>query len=1192
MRPAADDPQHWQTGFMLIHGNRLEALCALMTTWLRRHPLEPLENEVILVQSNGIGQWLKLALAAQPEGDPDDGGSQGGFGIAAAVDLTLPARFLWQAYRAVLGTLPDTSPYDKAPLTWRLYRLLADLERLAGGDEQRAWLAPLRGFLRVDDDLRRRYQLAERLADLYDQYQVYRADWLDCWARGEDVLIRPDGRRVPLPEGQRWQPLLWRRLEQDLAQRDSPERSSGSEASRAEIHRRFLAQAATLSWTTRPAALPRRIIVFGISSLPRQAIEVLQALAPVAQVMLFVHNPSQHYWGDIVEGRELFRRAYRRSAERKVPEAVDEGALHLHGHPLLAAWGKQGRDYIRLLDEHDEREQYEGAFQAERLAIDLFESPGHATLLQQLQDDILALRPVQERAAQRTRIDPARDRSLTFLIAHSPQREVEILHDQLLEAFAEARQANRPLAPRDILVMVPDIAAYAPHIEAVFGRLPADDPRFIPFHIADQGQRQRSPVLIGLERLLRLPQSRFAVSELLDLLDIPALRARFGLDEADLPRLRQWIEGAGIRWGLDAHQRAGLDLPEGLEQNTWRFGLERMLLGFAVGGNGPWRGVEPFDEVGGLEAALVGNLARFIETLAHTWQALRQPRTPGDWAGLIAELLDALFRPVGEQDELALAQVRQALEQWTLDCALGGVDGEALPLEVVRDALLAGLDAPTLTQRFLAGALGFATLMPMRAIPFRQIWLLGMNDGDYPRSRRPADFDLMAGDYRPGDRSRREDDRYLFLEALLSARERLVISWVGRSIRDNAARPPSLLVGQLRDHLAAGWQLDPAADAGTEAHAERPPGRRLVAALTTEHPLQPFSRRYFEPDRPARLFTYAGEWQAVHRTIDTAPDQAPRLGPPHFESPVGLATLGRFLRHPVATFYSERLAVQLSDAAEASEDEEPFVVDGLRGWALRDAVLADIERQLVETPDLATGASLQGAIERRARAGDLALPPFDAAWIGRLGEELDEPLTRYRALLGDYRRQLAVQSVRIETEPLVVEDTLSGTRGDDDGHRLRLRLLASRLHQGEQIKWHQLVRHWPGHLAAQHQGPTSTCLLGPGSEIWLRPLDPDAAQAILQELIAGFIHGMTELPPLACRTGFAELLTAVNPKAKPKPHELYEGGYHGPGEQAEHPGYRRFWPRYGALNDDVRYPGLIARLYRPLFEHVSGKAEG
>ncbi|MGB5734884.1 MAG: exodeoxyribonuclease V subunit gamma, partial [Thiohalocapsa sp.] len=214
MEEHAQGVNDWPTGFMLLQGNRLETLCGLMTTWMQRHPLHPLENEVILVQSNGIGQWLKLALAADPRN-----ALSGGCGIAAAVDVTLPARFIWRVYRSVLEVLPDSSAFDKAPMTWRLYRLLGDLDALGCGEQpiDADCFAPLRRFLTTDTDARRRYQLAERLADLYDQYQVYRADWLEAWQADDDQLIRADGSRVPVPDEQRWQPALWRGLKRDIA---------------------------------------------------------------------------------------------------------------------------------------------------------------------------------------------------------------------------------------------------------------------------------------------------------------------------------------------------------------------------------------------------------------------------------------------------------------------------------------------------------------------------------------------------------------------------------------------------------------------------------------------------------------------------------------------------------------------------------------------------------------------------------------------------------------------------------------------------------------------------------------------------------------------------------------------------------------------------------------------------------------
>ena len=296
------------------------------------------------------------------------------------------------------------------------------------------------------------------------------------------------------------------------------------------------------------------------------------------------------------------------------------------------------------------------------------------------------------------------------------------------------------------------------------------------------------------------------MSEILDLLDVPALRERFGVEERDLPTLHRWIEGAGIRWGMNAEQRAGLGLPAELEQNSWRFGLRRMLLGYAVGSAGACEGIEPYDEIGGLDAALIGPLVALLDALEIAHQELSRPAPPQQWGARLQALVQLFFLASNEHDDYLLSQLEALRETWLETCESVGLRDE-LPLTVVREAWLAGLDQGRLSQRFLAGAVNFCTLMPMRAIPFKLVCLLGMNDGDYPRAQPPLDFDLMGSDYRPGDRSRREDDRYLLLEALLSARDQLYISWVGRSIRDNSERPASVLIGQLRDHLASGWRL-------------------------------------------------------------------------------------------------------------------------------------------------------------------------------------------------------------------------------------------------------------------------------------------------------------------------------------------------------------------------------------------------
>jgi len=287
-------------GLLLVHGNQPESLRQLLLTWLRRQPLRPLESEAILVQSNGVAQWLKLAFAA----DSSDGVG----GIAAALDFFLPSQFVWRVYRAVLGrdAVPEVSPFDKPRLVWRLMRLLPALL-------EQAAFEPLRHFLADDPDQRKLFQLAERLADLFDQYQVYRADWLQAWSAGESIWIDAAGTRHALPDAQCWQPKLWRVIEADVAA-DPREAGQPSGLSRAAVHTAFLARAHGLTADQRPQGLPRRVVVFGVSALPAQALEVLAVLARWSQVLVCVHNPSQHYWGDLTTERDGLRSAARRQA--------------------------------------------------------------------------------------------------------------------------------------------------------------------------------------------------------------------------------------------------------------------------------------------------------------------------------------------------------------------------------------------------------------------------------------------------------------------------------------------------------------------------------------------------------------------------------------------------------------------------------------------------------------------------------------------------------------------------------------------------------------------------------------------------------------------------------------------------------------------------------------------------------------
>lgn len=1259
---------------MVLHGNRLEDLRDLLVQYLAAHPLPVLQPEVILLQSNGMKHWLELALA-------DDGA----LGICAATQMALPSGYLWQMYRAVLGAdaVPAHMPFDKTALLWRLWRLLPAL------CQANAVYAPLKRYLSGDNPARKRYQLALQVADVLDGYQSYRADWLADWAGGQDQLRGPLGAAQALPPEHAWQAQLWRDIRADVG-------SALQEASRASVHERFVAALASLSRSDngslkRIPGAPQRLIVFGISSLPMQAVQALAALGQVCQVLMLVQNPCQYYWGDIVEGHAALRQqVWRRQPAKNaaLPPQAAPSALGTHpadlwrdaaslpaagGHPLLASWGKQGRDYLHLLDGFDQPEAYRAHWSRVDVFVDPVASalmPGDAdagvakneavaadvdatmaegvdtatpqaaptaSQLAQLQSAILNLTPAP--LAPQHQPD---DGSLQFITCHSAQRELEVLHDQLL-AWLDADPA---LQARDVMVMVPDMPTFAPHIHAVFGRFTPGQLRHIPYAVADTTARQ-SPLVQALEQLLKLPDSRLTLADWLALFEVSAVRARFCLDEAGVQQLHTWLAAAGVRWGLDAAHRLAWGLPagaDGLAHNTWAFGLRRLLLGYALGNPAAqdvaaadalatphdtgaaadiWMDTLAQPALGGLDAPLLAGLLAWLQAIEQTLPTLQAEQTPAQWCQTLQTLVARFFDSADEADERALARLLEPLDAWRDACDAAQLD-TALPLEVVREHWLAQIAETGLQQRFFGGGVQFGTLMPMRAIPFKLICMLGMNDGAYPRVQAARDFDLMASSWRTGDRSRREDDRYLFLEALLSARQKLYISWQGHSAADNSTRPPSVLVAQLLDHINACWS----------------PPRQPQA-----QPLQPFSSAYFEAGSP--FTTYATDWarlqpaeaapavnwmQAVvdlgsdpesaqqppvdpqhHPESDSDPNsvalhqqpqetttnqppaniqQAPEAIKKEVNTPASLrlADLQRLLRQPVEVFFRNRLQVEFDSLDALEQEDEPFALNHLQQHSAG-AELLQAAHPLQAMQRLHAAGSLPLAGFGRKTAADLLekahiVLQVQASWRQRYPEPLPaQPLdlaledgTLLTGTLADFW----YQSSASDTSPCLQLAARTGAvlQGKDDSVAARVHVLAGL---------------WVRHLAACASGFNLTSVqLGVDGQVRLKPLTAGAALSVLNRLARAYTQAWAQPLPLACKTAWAYLLAqqqsaALVAAGKPTkdPHdvaqEVFEGGRFG-GEISESAYLQRAFASYDELADAL--PHWASELYADLLAQI------
>ena len=1050
-------------GLQIHTSNRLDVLVEHLAGAVATEPLPPHEREVIIVQSQGMARWLTLKLADHS-------------GIAASLSMPFPATFCRRLAERFEGDRPAAgqeavsetpSPFDREPLTWRIFDRLGDAGDLTGAGGPPGGGASPATYLGDDPDQLKRYQLSVRLAGLFEGYQLFRPRMLLAWEAGvkPPEAERPEG---PAADHVAWQSRLWRSLatgagEDHLARRLARLlerlRGTGHDGAR------------------RPPCLPRRLAVFGVSTLPPAFLELAVAAARHVPVRIYFLSPTYHYWGDLRSEREAARIRRRLKTE---PGAAGD---HLEaGHPLLAALGRQGRDFFNLLQEADT----EGAAWHDLDLVD----PGDDSLLHGLQSDVLHLVDRGGADAPPRRLDSG-DGSLSIHVCHSPMREMEVLRDQLLAAF----EADPGLEPSDVLVMVPRIGDYSPYIEAAFSVTEAGAPT-LPFTVADREAGVERPAAEAVLRLLELVGSRLTAPAVLDLLDLRPVRRAFGIAEVQVPELRRWARETNIRWGIDGVQRAAdFEVPE-VGANTWRAGLDRLLMGYAAGDSDELvGGVAPHAGATAGNVELLGRLAAFTDALFRHLRRLRDPRPADTWASDLKSALDDLHRAESEDEDGALERVHVTLEELH-QAHVAGMD-QALSRQVVH-AHLARRLAEGGGGGFLGGRITFCALKPMRTIPFRVICVAGLGEGAFPRRDPRHSFDLMAAAPRPGDRSLAEDDRYLFLETLLAAEDRLILTYEGRSQKDGRPRAPSAVLSQLLDFV------DRAFVAGD--------GRPAREHLVVEHRLHAWNPAYYRyassgGDGDPRLFSYSRDNFLVSggdreppsgRPFVVAGDDADELTGDRLPDTghalvLELPDLTELWVNPARYYCRKVLRLRLAERRQ-NDDAEPFDVDFLDRYLVSQWLL---ERRLSGAP------AGEEELELLRRRGELPLADLGDAHYRRLSRRVDE----FAATLPRHE----------PIEPIGIE--LAG-----DGWRLGGRLdhltgAGAVYFRCADLKPKDLVRAWVSHVAraaweAHHPSglPLLTHLAGTDRAVTFGPLDDP--RGLLERLVDGYRAGLDQPLPL------------------------------------------------------------------------------
>lgn len=563
------------------------------------------------------------------------------------------------------------------------------------------------------------------------------------------------------------------------------------------------------------------------------------------------------------------------------------------GNPLLAAWGKMGRDFLYTLVRDEEH--------IPTYPVNAYQEIESNSLLGKLQSQILHLENKPLNIAKN-------DRTLTLHSCHSAMREVEVLHDYLLDLFNQ----DPSLTPKDVVVMVADINQYTPYIQAVFGQKNGNAPQ-IPFSLSDNKLSESDVLVSSYLTLLRLKESNFSAEDVLALLDIPAMRERFNISLADLPLVREWVADSGIRFGLQKNQ-------DGINFNSWQAGLERMILGYAMREEqGIWQDSLGLNSSYGLKGELAGKLSQFFTVLSALYETLQQAHSIEKWQAILTALLSDFFIQ-NEDTSDTIFYIQEKINELAEHLKMLHFT-EKLQADVIADVITMKLEDAPNSLKFLAGKVNFCTLLPMRSVPFKVVCLLGMNDADYPRTQTPNSFDLMQYHYQKGDRVRRDDDRYLFLEALLAARDYCYISYVGRSITDNQPKEPSVLVSQLVDYI-------------NQSQSEN-------VLTVIEHPMTAFSPDNFKNNEKFTR-SFATKWLPMAQFDASASNSEFAVtmteNPEKIEE-IELDRLVSFVENPVKFFFEKQLGVYFRDEDNRIADSENFTLSGLDNYALNNDLI-------------------------------------------------------------------------------------------------------------------------------------------------------------------------------------------------------------------------------------------------------------
>lgn len=869
--------------FMLIvyHSNQPEIFKKILIDIMSNEVLfDPMQSEIILIENKIMIEWIQIELAKH-------------FGIAANITFMDVSSFIRVISNKISPKDFTINDFNCAILYWKFMEILPKACLMQN-------FSIIERYLHDDFDKRKCGQLSEKLVELFTKYLIYRTDWLDNWKVNNMVDEITHSHQL-------WQSELWRMLLKSLQYNNAMLYENIN----------YLSHCVSVLKNLKKIDnnfFPKRIFIFGITLMPTIYWEILNLLSNYIDIHVWFVSPYYQFSYNCIVKKNLLNitsvnKLY--IQDRKVSTSFFSTVINNNiinnivnvnidakiNHILINFCGLVGKNTLWLLTKLENL-----------IEKKFFIVPKEDSLLHILQKSILEWQEYiiidQEKYDIKILKNHPRyllesqDQSITVHICYSIQREIEVLHDNLLSMIQE----DPFLLQKGIIVMAPDICDYAMAINTIFDNMYG---RSLPFNISSNYTKCVHPIISTILNILNISYNRCTSEEILSFLKISLIAKKFNIKEEELKLLNQWVIESGIKWGLDDITMCNFNLPT-THQNTWCFGLTRMLLGHAI--HNPlsiWEDVSPYNDFNTENINVVGYLGEFLKVLRKWRNKFNHSHTIIEWMPYMQEILDDFFSySDANVEENKIFSLLKNCWRNILEPGMQSGYSDLINIIVLRDKLSYKLNQNTVNFKFLPNVINFCNISPICCISCQIICFLGMNKDAFPRRKIPIDFDLMVKNPRSDDHHIYNGDCYVFLLGLLLAQECIYISFIEDSVDDSTIDNASVLIHVLFEYISQNFYLSQ--DKYVDSKINE---KHIRHHLQRRYNRVPFAYEHFILG--SKIQSFANEWISsinVHTNDTFCCDFLTPL-PQIIVNIISFYDLYHFYCHPIKVWFQKRLGV-------------------------------------------------------------------------------------------------------------------------------------------------------------------------------------------------------------------------------------------------------------------------------------------